>query len=402
MLMSERIRAIKPSPTLAINAKAVSMRQAGVDVISFGVGEPDFDTPRHIRQAAVRAIEEGFTRYTAVGGIPELKEAIIEKFRSDNNLSYELEEVMVSCGGKHVLYNLAQAILNPGDEVIIPAPYWVSYPPIVILAGASPVIVETGEAEDFKLSPDALEAAITPRTKLLILNSPSNPTGSVYTQWELERLAEVLLRHDISVVSDEIYEKLIFDGKPFCTIAEVSKELKGKVFVVNGVSKTYAMTGWRIGYVAGAREVIAGMTKIQSQSTSNPNSIAQKAAVAALTGPQDSVGNMLRAFDERRKYLVGRLNAMPGIHCNCNMPAGAFYAFPNFSHCFKIDQDGRDMKGSGSLCDYLLTEARVALVPGIAFGADDFVRFSYATSLEAIREGVDRIEEALQRLVSSA
>lgn len=400
MLMSERIRAIKPSPTLAINAKAVSMRQAGVDVISFGIGEPDFDTPRHIRQAAVRAIDEGFTRYTAAGGIPELKEAIIEKLRCDQNLSYEREEVMVSCGGKHVLYNLAQATLNPNDEVIIPAPYWVSYPPIAILAGASPVIVETREAEDFKLSPDALEEAITARTRLLILNSPSNPTGSVYSQQELERLAEVVLRHDISVVSDEIYDKLIFDGKPFRSIAQVSEELKEKVFVVNGVSKTYAMTGWRIGYVAGAREVIAGMTKIQSQSTSNPNSIAQKAAIAALTGPQDSVGNMVRAFDERRKYLVGRLNAMPGIHCN--MPAGAFYAFPNFSHCFKIDQDGRDMKGSGSLCDYLLTEARVALVPGIAFGADDFVRFSYATSLEAIGEGVDRIEEALQRLVSSA
>jgi aspartate aminotransferase len=395
MVVSERIRAIKPSPTLAINAKAVSMRQAGVDVISFGVGEPDFDTPRHIRQAGVRAIEEGFTRYTAAGGIPELKDAIVEKFRSDNNLSYEREEVMVSCGGKHVLYNLAQATLNPGDEVIIPAPYWVSYPPIAVLAGARPVIVETGEAEDFKLSADALEESITPRTKLLVLNSPSNPTGSVYTQWELERLAEVILRHDISVVSDEIYEKLIFDGKPFYSIAQVSGELKAKVFVVNGVSKTYAMTGWRIGYVAGAREVIAGMTKIQSQSTSNPNSIAQKAAIAALTGPQDSVGHMVQAFDERRRYLVGRLNAMPGIHCN--MPTGAFYAFPNFSHCFKIDPEGRDLKGSGNLCDYLLTEARVALVPGIAFGADDFVRFSYATGLEAIKEGVDRIEEALQR-----
>jgi len=396
MLVSERIRAIKPSPTLAINAKAVSMRQAGVDVISFGVGEPDFDTPRHIRQAGVRAIEDGFTRYTAVGGVPELKEAIVEKLRSDNNLSYEREEVMASCGGKHVLYNLAQATLNPGDEVIIPAPYWVSYPPIVVLAGASPVIVETGEAEDFKLSPDVLEESITARTKLLVLNSPSNPTGSLYTHGELERLAEVILRHDISVVSDEIYEKLIFDGKPFCSIAQVSEELKGKVFVVNGVSKTYAMTGWRIGYVAGAREVIAGMTKIQSQSTSNPNSIAQKAAIAALTGPQDSVGHMVQAFDERRKYLVGRLKAMPGIRCN--MPVGAFYAFPNCGHYFKTDPQGRDIKGSADLCEYLLTEARVALVPGIAFGADDFVRFSYATSLEAIKEGVDRIEEALKRL----
>jgi len=396
MLVSERIKAIKPSPTLAINAKAVSMRQAGVDVISFGVGEPDFDTPTHIRQAGVQAIEEGFTRYTAAGGIPELKEAIVEKFRSDNRLSYEPDEVMVSCGGKHVLYNLAQATLNPGDEVIIPAPYWVSYPPIVVLAGASPVIVETEEAEDFKLSPHVLEGAITPRTKLLVLNSPSNPTGSVYTHGELERLAEVVLRHNISVVSDEIYEKLIFDGNPFSSIAQVSEALKERVFVVNGVSKTYAMTGWRIGYVAGAREVIQGMTKIQSQSTSNPNSIAQKAAIAALKGPQDSVGQMVQAFDERRQYLVGRLNAMPGIHCN--MPVGAFYAFPNFGHYFRSDRKGRDMKGSAHLCEYLLTEAQVALVPGIAFGADDFVRFSYATSLEAIEAGVDRIEEALKRL----
>lgn len=396
MVVSERIRAIKPSPTLAINAKAVSMRQAGVDVISFGVGEPDFNTPAHIRQAGVEAIEDGFTRYTAAGGIPELKEAIVEKFRSDNRLSYEPGEVMVACGGKHVLYNLAQATLNPGDEVIIPAPYWVSYPPIVVLAGASPVIVETGEGEDFKLSPHVLEGAITPRTKLLVLNSPSNPTGSVYTHGELERLAEVVLRHNISVVSDEIYEKLIFDGRPFASIAQVSEELKEKVFVVNGVSKTYAMTGWRIGYVAGAREVIQGMTKIQSQSTSNPNSIAQKAAIAALKGPQDSVGQMVQAFDERRRYLVGRLNAMPGVHCN--MPVGAFYAFPNFGHYFTSDPQGRDIKGSADLCEYLLTEARVALVPGIAFGADDFVRFSYATSLEAIKEGVDRIEKALKRL----
>jgi aspartate aminotransferase len=396
MMVSERIRAIKPSPTLAINAKAVSMRQAGVDVISFGVGEPDFDTPEHIRQAGCQAIEEGFTRYTAAGGIPELKDAIIEKFRADNDLSYERDEVMVSCGGKHALYNLAQATLDPGDEVIIPAPFWVSYPPIVMLAGARPVIVGAGEGDDFKLSPGALEESITPRTKLLILNSPSNPTGSVYTQRELEGLAEVVLRRDISVVSDEIYEKLVFDGKPFYSIAQISAELKEKVFVVNGVSKSYAMTGWRIGYVAGAREVIAGMTKIQSQSTSNPNSIAQKAAIAALTGPQDSVGHMVQAFDERRRYLVGRLNAMPGVHCN--MPAGAFYAFPNFSHCFKMASEGHDMEGSANLCDYLLTEARVALVPGIAFGADDFVRFSYATSLKAIEEGVDRIEEALQRL----
>ena len=397
MFLSERLKAVKPSPTLAINAKAVSMRQAGVDVISFGVGEPDFDTPKHIRDEAVRAMEEGFTRYTAVGGIPELKDAIIEKFRRDNNLSYERDEVMVSCGGKHVLYNLAQALLNPGDEVIIPAPYWVSYPPIVVLAGADPVIIGTSEADDFKLLPESLEKAITPRTKLLILNSPSNPTGSVYTEAELQALAEVVLRHDIGVVSDEIYEKLIFDDRPFFSIAQVSEELKSKTFVVNGLSKTYAMTGWRIGYVAGAREIIAGMTKVQSQSTSNPNSIAQKAAVAALNGPQDFIQNMLQAFDERRQYLLKRLRGFTGV--DCNMPGGAFYAFPNLNYYFDSKAEGTTIKNSADLCEYLLTEARVALVPGIAFGDDNFVRFSYATGLETIKEGLDRIEDALSKLV---
>ena len=397
MLLSERIRTIKPSPTLAMNAKALSMRAAGIDVISFGVGEPDFDTPKHIREEAIRAIEEGFTRYTAVGGIPELKNAIVEKFKRDNNLSYEPDEVMVSCGGKHVLYNLAQAFLNPGDEVIIPAPYWVSYPPIVILAGASPVIVGTQEADDFKLSPESLEKAITPRTRLLILNSPSNPTGSVYTESELRALIEVILKYNIWVISDEIYEKLIFDDRPFHSVAQLSEEAKSKTFVVNGVSKTYAMTGWRIGYVAGPRQIMAGMTKIQSQSTSNPNSIAQKAAVAALNGPQDSIEAMVEAFVSRREYLLERLNAIKGVHCN--VPGGAFYAFPNFSHYFNAETEGRAIKGSVDLCEYLLTEARVALVPGIAFGDDSFMRFSYATGLETIKEGLDRIESALGKLV---
>jgi len=377
MILSERISNIKPSPTLAMNAKALSMRAAGIDVISFGVGEPDFDTPRHIREAAAQAIEEGFTRYTAVGGIPELKDAIVEKFRHDNNLNYESDEVMVSCGGKHVLYNLAQAFLNPGDEVIIPAPYWVSYPPIVTLAGANPVVVGTKEEDDFKLSPESLEAAITPGTRLLVLNSPSNPTGSVYTESELRALTEVVSKHDIWVVSDEIYEKLIFDDRPFYSIAQVSEEAKSKTF--------------------GPREIIAGMTKIQSQSTSNPNSIAQKAAVAALNGSQDSIRAMLEAFDERRQYLVQRLNAIKGVHCN--MPGGAFYAFPDFSHYFNAETAGETIKGSVDLCEYLLTEARVALVPGMAFGDEDFIRFSYATGLETIKEGLDRIENALEKLV---
>lgn len=396
MSLSERIRSIKPSPTLAMNARALSMKEAGIQVISFGVGEPDFDTPAHIRQEAIRAMEEGFTRYTPVGGIVQLKDAIIEKFQNDNHLDYERDEVVVSCGGKHVLYNLAQALLDPGDEVIIPAPYWVSYPPIAILAGARPVIVKTEESDDFKLSPRSLESVITPRTKMLVINSPSNPTGSVYTRKELEALSEVILRHGIWVVSDEIYEKLIFDGRPFFSIAQVSKEVKSKTIVVNGVSKTYAMTGWRIGYAAGDRNVIAGMTKIQSQSTSNPNSIAQRAAVEALKGPQDFIRTMVEAFDERRKYLVRRLSSIDGVHCN--MPGGAFYAFPNFSRYFNAEANGTTIGGSGDLCEYLLSEARVALVPGIAFGDDDFIRFSYATGLKTISNGLDRIEEALGKL----
>lgn len=397
MNVSRRVAAIKPSPTLAMNAKALAMRQEGIDVISFGVGEPDFNTPKHICEAAVKAMEEGYTRYTAVGGMPELKDAVIDKFKKDNGLDYEREEVMISCGGKHVLYNLAQAFLNPGDEVIIPAPYWVSYPPIVILAGATPVIVETKESDDFKLSAEALEKAITPRTKLLVLNSPSNPTGSVYTRSELNALADVVARHDVFVVSDEIYEKLLFDDAPFQSIAQVGKVLKERTFIVNGVSKTYAMTGWRIGYVAGPRQIVAAMTKIQSQSTSNPNSIAQKAAIAALMGPQNSIHEMLEAFDERRRYLVTRLNAMPGVHCN--MPRGAFYAFANFRTYFGKKCDGKTIEGSADLCEFLLTNARVAMVPGIAFGADDFIRFSYATGIDVIDEGLNRIGNAVAKLM---
>ena len=395
MLLSDRIARIKPSPTLAINAKAQELRRQGVDVISFGVGEPDFDTPNHIKEAAIQAMNEGFTRYTAVGGIDELKDAIIQKFRDDNNLDYDRSEVMVSCGGKHVLYNLAQALLNPGDEVIIPAPYWVSYPPIAILAGATPVIVPTEEGDTFKLTPSALERAITSRTKLLILNSPSNPTGSVYTLEELEGLAEVILRHNFYVVSDDIYEKLLFDGLKFVNIAQVAG-MKDRTFVANGVSKSYAMTGWRIGYVAGPREVVAGMTKIQSQSTSNPNSIAQKAALAAIHGPQDIIKMMVGAFDKRRKYLVERLNRIK--HVSCSTPQGAFYTFPNVSYYFKGRAGDREISDSAGLAEYLLTAAKVALVPGIAFGADNFIRFSYATSLEIIKEGLDRIEDALSKL----
>lgn len=396
MSISERLRIIKPSPTLAMNAKAISMQRAGIDVVNFGVGEPDFETPVHIREAAVRAMEQGMTRYTDVGGIQELKNAIVDKFAKDNGLYYKPEEVMASCGGKHALYNIAQAVLNPGDEVIIQAPYWVSYPPIVQLADGNPVIVETDEQDDFKLLPQALERAITPRTKLVILNSPCNPTGSVYTRLELEGLAEVLRGRDLFIVSDDIYEKLTFDGRPFCNIAQLSDEMRSKTLVVNGVSKTYAMTGWRIGYVAGPRELIVAMTNIQSQSTSNPTSIAQVAAVTALRGPEDIVAEMVRAFDVRRQRLVQRLNAIPGVHCN--MPGGAFYAFANMSSYYGASTENGPITDSAKLGEYLLAEGNVALVPGLAFGADSFMRFSYATSLAAIEKGLDKIEAALKKL----
>ncbi|MFH1077066.1 MAG: pyridoxal phosphate-dependent aminotransferase [Pseudomonadota bacterium] len=397
MDLAERISSIKPSPTLAINAKAQEMKRSGVDVVNFGVGEPDFDTPLHIRQAAIEAIEQGFTRYTPVGGIDELKDAIIDKFKLDNSLEYERSEILVSCGGKHVLYNLAQAFLNPGDEVIIPAPYWVSYPPIVLLAGGVPVIVETDEASGFKLSPEALEKAITPKTKLLIMNSPSNPTGSVYRFDELKQLAEVILKYNVYVISDDIYERLLFDGLVFSNIAQV-QGMRERTFVANGVSKSYAMTGWRIGYIAGAAKVIAGMQRIQSQSTSNPNSIAQKAAVAAFRGPQGSIEEMINAFDERRRFLIGRLKDIP--HVSCTMPEGAFYAFPNFSHYYNYSDGNGMIQNSARLAEYFLTEGKVALVPGSAFGADPFIRFSFATNLATIGKGIDRISESLLKLRS--
>ncbi|MEJ2183335.1 MAG: pyridoxal phosphate-dependent aminotransferase [Nitrospirota bacterium] len=390
-MLSERVKSIKPSPTLAMDARAKEMKARGVDVVNFGVGEPDFDTPGNIKEAAIRAIRAGETKYTPVGGILPLKDAVIEKLRKDNGLSYSREEVMVSCGAKHTLYNIAQALLDPGDEVIIPAPYWVSYPDQALLAGATPVIVRTEESEGFMLRAEDLEAAVSPRTKALVLNSPSNPTGACYTRERLEEIARVVARHDVMVISDEIYEKLLYDGAEHVSLASLGGEAREKTIVVNGVSKSYAMTGWRIGYAAGPAPVIKAMTNIQSQSTSNPASIAQWAALEALTGPQDSVEEMRREFDARRRYLVQALNAVRGI--TCLSPGGAFYVFPNTSALY-----GGRVKGSLELAAYLLEEAGVALVPGEAFGDDNFVRISYATAMEDIKRAVQRIGAAVAKL----
>ncbi len=395
-VLSNRAKSLRPSPTLAINAKAKSMQAQGIQVISFGAGEPDFDTPENIKQAAKKALDEGFTKYTPVGGIDELKDAIIKKFQRDSGLSYKRSEILVSCGGKHSFYNLAQAIFDQGDEVIIPAPYWVSYPPMVALAGGTPVIVETKERNEFKITPENLKMAITSKTKALIINSPSNPTGSAYTKTELERIAEIAIPKNFFVVSDEIYEKIVYDGFQFISIASLGEEMKKKTIIVHGMAKTYAMTGWRIGYTAGSEEVISAMNNIQSQSTSNPTSIAQKASVEALAGPQAEVGKMVSAFAQRRDYIVDRLNKMPGV--SCYKPAGAFYVFPNFSSYYGKSHQGKKIENSTHLADFFLDVARVAVVPGVEFGADPFERLSYATSLEDIKEGMNRIEEALKKL----
>jgi len=394
--LSNRAKSLKPSPTLAINAKAKSMQSQGIHVISFGAGEPDFDTPDNIKRAAKKAIDDGFTKYTPVGGIDELKDAIINKFKRDSQLIYKRSEILVSCGGKHSFYNLAQAIFDQGDEVIVPAPYWVSYPPMVALAGGTPVIVETTEKNEFKITSEELKKAISPKTKALILNSPSNPTGCAYTKKELGEIAEIAISNNFFVISDEIYEKIVYDGFEFTSIASLNKEMKNKTIIVHGVAKTYAMTGWRIGYTAGSEEIISAMNNIQSQSTSNPTSIAQKASVEALIGPQNEVEKMVSAFGQRRNYVVDRLNKIPGV--SCYKPAGAFYVFPNFSSYYGKSYQGKKIENSTNLADYFLDVARVAVVPGVEFGADPFERLSYATSMEDIKEGLDRIEEALKKL----
>ncbi len=396
MRLSERTKAIKPSPTLSMNAKAKALKAAGEDITNFGVGEPDFDTPENIKEAAIKALRDGFTKYTPVGGIDELKAAIIEKFRKDNNLHYEKDEILVSCGAKHSLYNIAEALFGPGDEVIIPAPYWVTYPDQVLLNDAVPVIVPTREENSFMVEPELLSENLSDRTKALILNSPSNPTGLAYDRASLERIAEMAVKHDFYIISDEIYEKLVYEGFRHVSIASLGDEIKQRTVVVNGLSKSHSMTGWRIGFTAGPKDITAAMTNIQSQSTSNANSIAQKAAVEALTGRQDFLPRMLSEFDKRRTYMVQRLNSIEGV--SCRTPVGAFYAFPNVSFYFGRKFNGNPVNNSLELSTYLLEEAKVAVVPGSAFGDDKFIRLSYATSMENITKGLDRIEKALSVL----
>jgi len=393
MKLAERVLAINPSPTLAIDAKAKAMKKQGFPVIGFGVGEPDFDTPENIKQAAIKAVEDGFTKYTAVAGIDELKEAICAKMRKDNNLVYQPNQVIVSAGAKHSLYNTFQVLCEEGDEVILPAPYWVSYWEQIKLAGGKPVIVQTKEENGFKLTAEQLRESLTEKTKILLLNSPSNPTGAVYSREELLALGEVILEKKLIVISDEIYEKLVYTGEHI-SIASLSEELKEQTIIINGLSKGYSMTGWRVGYAVGPKAVIAAMTRLQSHATSNAASICQKAAVEALLGPQDSVASMKKEFRKRRDYMVERLNKIPDI-C-CYKPQGAFYVFPNISALLGKTIRGKKMNNSADLADLLLEESKVALVPGVAFGVEENVRLSYATSMEQIKEGLDRIENILQ------
>lgn len=390
-MLAERATRIKPSATLAMDAKAKAMKSEGKDIVNFGVGEPDFDTPDNIKEAAIKAIKSGFTKYTPAAGTVQLKDAIINKLKADNGLTYTQGEVIVSCGAKHSLYNIAQAIYGPGDEVIIPAPYWVSYPDQVLLNDATPVIVQTHESDSFMLRAEALRAKITKKTKAIILNSPSNPTGLTYDRQTLEAIAQIAVENNLYVISDEIYEKLIYDGGEHLSIASLGKEIFERTIVVNGLSKSHAMTGWRIGYAAGPAAIIKAMSNIQGQSTSNPTSIAQAAAVEALNGPQDFIGVMRAEFEKRRNYIVGELNKMPGV--SCLMPTGAFYAFPNTSKLY-----GGKVKNSTELSMYLLDEAMVACVPGEPFGADDHIRISYAVSMADIEKAVGRIRAALEKL----
>lgn len=396
MKLSSRINSIKPSPTLGIAIKASELQAEGRDIISFGAGEPDFDTPVHIKMAAINAIEAGFTKYTPVGGIDELKDAIISKLKRDNQLSYNRSEIVVSCGAKHTLYNLFQVLVEEGDEVIIPSPYWVSYLDMVILSGAKPVILKTTASQGFKIRPQQLQDLINQKTKAIIINSPSNPAGVVYTASELEAIARILINKNVIVISDDIYEKIIYNGLSFCNIASVNGDIKKSTVVVNGVSKAYSMTGWRIGYAAGPGEIIAAITKLQSQNTSNPTSISQVAAVEALNGKQDSVAEMVAEFKIRRDVIVERLNAIEGI--SCMNPQGSFYVFPDVSALFGHSYVGKTISNSSDLAAYLLDEAGVAVVPGIDFGHDDHIRLSYATSLIKIKEGMERIKSAVLKL----
>lgn len=397
-LIAERMNLIKPSPTMAVTAKAAEMKAAGVDVIGLGAGEPDFDTPDFIKDAAKKALDNGQTKYTAVGGTPALKQAIIDKFSRENSIYYTANEIIVSTGAKQIIFNAMLATLNEGDEVIIPAPFWVSYPDIVQFAGGKPVTVECPASDGFKLTPDALEKAITPKTKWLILNSPSNPTGAAYSKDELKALAKVLEKHpNLYIMSDDIYEHLLYDGATFATLAQVDSKLKSRTLTINGVSKAFAMTGWRIGYAGGPEALIKAMAKIQSQSTSNPNSIAQAATITALEGDQSFLTEWREAFAKRRDLVVGRLNAIDGIECT--KPNGAFYVFPSCKGLLgRTTPQGKKIENDTDFSAYLLEAAEVAVVMGSAFGMEGYFRISYATSESLLEEACDRIEKAVAAL----
>ncbi|WP_017414478.1 pyridoxal phosphate-dependent aminotransferase [Clostridium tunisiense] len=391
MMLSKKAMQISPSLTLAITAKAKKMKAEGIDVIGFGAGEPDFNTPKNIQQAAIKAIEQGLTRYTAASGIIELKEAIVEKFKKDNNLTYKTSQIIISTGAKQCLANVFQAILNPGDEVIVGVPYWVSYPELIQLADGVPVFAQSEESNSFKLTVEELEKVVTENTKAIIINSPNNPTGTVYTKNELELLANFAKEKDLFIISDEIYEELLYGNEGHISIASLNEDAYNRTIVINGVSKAYAMTGWRIGYAAASEKITSLMSNIQSHTTSNPCSISQYASVEALKGDQSEVENMKKEFKERRDFMVDRINSINNL--SCVKPEGAFYVMVNISKVLNKEIEGKVIKDSLTFSDLLLEKEKVAVIPGIAFGVDNFIRLSYATSMENIKNGLDRIEK---------
>ena len=393
-MLSNKGMNISPSPTLAIDAKFKAMKADGIDVIGFGCGEPDFDTPDNIKAAAIKAIEEGQTKYTPASGTLALKQAICDKLKRDNGLDYKPSNIVVSNGAKHSLLNAFNAIINPGDEIIVPAPYWVSYTEMIKMADGVPVIIETKEEDDFKFTAQQLRDAITPKTKALVLNSPSNPTGMLYGEAELREIAEIAVENDIFVVADEIYEKLIYDGKQHVSIASFNEEIKDRTIIINGVSKSYAMTGWRIGFTAANEAVTKAMANMQSHAASNPSSISQAAALEAYNGEQETVEEMRKVFEERRNYMVDRINSIAGV--SCRKPEGAFYVMMNIKEVFGREICGKVINTSDDFCEVLLENSLVALVPGSGFGIEGYVRWSYATSMENIEKGLDRLEAFLK------
>jgi aspartate aminotransferase len=394
--LAERTLLIKPSVTLAIAAKAGKLRSQGIDVINFSAGEPDFDTPDRIKAAAIEALKRGMTKYTDVRGIEPLRQAIAQKYLSEHGLRYQISEILVSCGAKHSLYNLFQAVVNPGDEVLVPAPYWVSYADMALLAGGVPKIIQTSEASGFRITAQQLAKALSSHTRVFVLNSPSNPTGASYEETELMAIAQVLERHNCLIVTDDIYDKIVYDGFTIRNLATLASSLRDRIVIVNGVSKSYAMTGWRIGYALGPTDIIDAASKIQSQSTSNPTSIAQAAALEAIQGPQEDVAIMLGEFAKRRTVVVERLNAISGVQCL--KPQGAFYVFPNIAAFIGKNVNGKSLTSPCDIADYLLEEAKVAAVPGEDFGSNEHIRLSYATSLENIEEGCRRMRDAFAKI----